>query len=223
MVAGAGFAGVAETCVGVACADAVASYHRFSTKTSLIHAFPFTVSPHCGNVLSRGQRAKYTRLASSFPPRRSASTSSPENVDALMLFILKLKSRMIPEHLVHTKTPSETHTDRGAYERSREPPSVSPSTSTPRQNARASVQTSRARAERVRASPPSPERVSRAVISSGRFIARRTRDPGPTHEKHVLFPLSRASAESSRSFLSADMTTRARGALEKARETGCDV
>lgn len=117
--AGAGVAGVGAAWAGAARADAVASYHRLSTNTSLIHAFPLTVSPHCGIGLSRGQRARYTRLASSFPPSRNASTSSPENVEALILFILKLKSRMMPEHLVHTKMPSATHTERGAYERLR--------------------------------------------------------------------------------------------------------
>jgi|TARA_B000000475_G_scaffold247321_1_gene221584 hypothetical protein len=80
----------------------------------LIHTFPLTVLPLCGNGSAGFQRAKNVRRAASLPFLRNISTSSPENVDALMLLILKLKSLNIPEHLVHTNIPNGTHTERGA-------------------------------------------------------------------------------------------------------------
>ena len=80
----------------------------------MIQFFPNTLSPLVGKALSWGHRAKNVLLAAAFPCLFNISTSSPENVDALMLLILKLKSLNIPEHLVHTKIPKGTHTERGA-------------------------------------------------------------------------------------------------------------
>jgi hypothetical protein len=56
-----------------------------------------------------------------------------------------------------------------------------------------------ARAPIVRAASSS---VASDVTTTREIAHQRTNDPGPVHEKHVLFPGSRASAVSSSSFLS---------------------
>ena len=200
----------------------------------MIQFFPNTLSPLVGKALSWGHRAKNVLLAASFPCLFNISTSSPENVDALMLLILKLKSLNIPEHLVHTKIPKGTHTERGACVRgfvSQSNPVHSTRESPPserkarQERADSGVIDSMAhevarvrRIARARDVVRENTRASGISVSKEPSLDARTNEPGPTHEKHDLFPASRASAVNACSFLSC-MLTSTRARLSPARTT----
>ena len=150
-----------------------------------------------------------------------------------MLLILQLKSLNIPEHLVHTKIPKGTHTERGACVRgfvSQSNPVHSTRESPPserkarQERADSGVIDSMAHeVARVRRIARARDVVRENTRASGISVSKepshaRTNEPGPTHEKHDLFPASRASAVNAFSFLSC-MLTSTRARLSPARTT----
>ena len=151
-----------------------------------------------------------------------------------MLLILKLKSLNIPEHLVHTKIPRKVRTRSAApafegssvnliqCDSTRESP---PSERKARQERADSgvIDSMAHEVARVRRIARARDVVRENTRASGRHVSKepshaRTNEPGPTHEKHDLFPASRASAVNAFSFLSC-MLTSTRARLSPARTT----